>query len=220
MNTVASFTMHLVKPFSPHRSLMDVGGKAGRHMGVEEAALLRAARNGDDDAFGTLIQPCLDPSYRLALRIVDDPTEAEDAVQDALYKAWRALPGFRGDAKFSTWVYRIVWRECVDRTRRRESLLLEVDVVDANPTNDPEQRWEARETQTEVEHALRRLSVPYRTVLTLFYIEDLPMREIADILELPLGTIKTHLHRARNALRKVLSETESHGGRGRGNAFG
>lgn len=188
--------------------------KAGRQMEVGEAELLRAARGGDDQAFGRLIQTCLDPAYRLAVRILDDPTEAEDAVQDALYKAWRALPRFRADAKFSTWIYRIVWRVCVDYSRRKQSLLLDIDVVDTNTGNDPEERWEARETQSEVERALRRLSVPYRTVLTLFYIEDLPMREIADILELPLGTVKTHLHRARNALRKVLSEAESGEGRG------
>lgn len=173
-------------------------------MEAGEAALLRAARRGDDNAFGRLIQPCLDPAFRMAVRILDNSADAEDAVQEALYKAWRGLEKFRGDAKFSTWLYRIVWRECVDRTRRKQLVPLDAEIVDTDVRADPVTQWETAETRGEVEQALRRLSVPYRTVLTLFYIEDLPIRDIADILELPVGTVKTHLHRARNALRKAL----------------
>lgn len=190
-------------------------------MEAGEGELLRAAQSGDDDAFGRLIRPCIDPAYRLAVRMLDDRTEAEDAVQDALYKAWQALPRFRGDAKFATWIYRIVWTTCVDRTRRREaSLPLEVDPADANPDHDPEQHWETRETRRTVEDALRRLSLPYRTALTLFYIEDLSIRDIAAIVGLPLSTVKTHLLRARNALRNELSATDVSEGRGSRHARG
>ena len=140
-------------------------------MGADEAELLRAARQGDDDAFGRLVRPRLDRAYRLAMRMLANPADAEDAVQDALYNAWRALPGFRGDAKFSTWLYRIVWRQCVDRIRSKQSLPLEVQVVDTGAHYDPGTRFEIVETRDEVEQALRRLSIPYRTVLTLFYIE-------------------------------------------------
>lgn len=171
-------------------------------MNVREAELIRRAKNGDDQAFARLVEACLDQAYRLALRIVG-PSDAEDALQDALYKAWRALPGFRGEAKFSTWLYRIVWRTCIDRGRRVEALPLETDVPAAHEASGPELQWEEAETRREVEEALMELPVVYRTVLTLFYLEDVPVREIAQILEVPLGTVKTHLHRARAALRRV-----------------
>lgn len=187
--------------------------KARLEMVPEEAELLRRAREGDDGAFGRLAEPCLDPAYRLALRILGDPAEAEDALQDALYKAWRALPQFRGESKFSTWLYRIVWRVSSDRLRRPSPLLLDVEPEDASTDYDPESRWEGVETQREVERALRRLSAPYRAVLSLYYVEDLPVREIAAILDLPVGTVKTHLHRGRLALRKALAAEE--GGEGR-----
>ena len=183
---------------------MGVRSKAGHVMVLGEAELLRRAREGDEQAFGRLVEACLDQSYGLALRITGHTAEAEDALQDALYKAWRALPGFRGDSKFSTWLYRIVWRVCVDRMQKGETLPLDVDLEDPRDEYDPQKRWEDVETRREVERALMQLPVAYRTVLTLFYIEDLPVREIAEILELPIGTVKTHLHRARRALQKVL----------------
>ena len=136
-------------------------------------------------------------------------------MQDALYNAWRALPGFRGDARFSTWLYRIVWRQCVDRTRRRRPLPLEEPAAAAGSGDDPQARVEALETREELERALRRLPVRYRTVLTLFYVEDLPIKEIAAIVELPVGTVKTHLHRARRELRKAVGAGGANRRRGR-----
>lgn len=177
-------------------------------MGIGEAELLAAARQGNDEAFAQLVRPCIDPAYRLALRILNDAAEAEDAVQDALYNAWRSLPRFRGEAKFSTWLYRIVWRQCVDRTRRKQPPALEEDIVQSDQRHDPAIHFEATETRDEVEQALRRLSVPYRTVLTLFYIEDLSIKDIADIVGMPVATVKTHLHRARKELRKLLCPAE------------
>lgn len=173
-------------------------------MDTGEVELLAAAQRGDDEAFGKLVRPFIDPAYRLALRMLNDAAEAEDAVQDALYNAWRALPRFRGEAKFSTWLYRIVWRQCVDRSRRVKPLALDEDMVQIDQRHDPAGRFETAETRSEIEQALRRLSMPYRTVLTLFYIEDLPIKEIAEIVGLPVGTVKTHLHRARKELRKQL----------------
>lgn len=173
-------------------------------MGTDEAELLRAARKGDQEAFAQLVRPCLDPAYRLALRLLNDAAEAEDALQDALYNAWRALPNFRGHAKFSTWLYRIVWRQCADRWRRRQPEKLEEACVVAGHDGDPAARLERLETRDEVESALRQLPAGYRIVLTLFYIEDLPVKEIAAIVDLPVATVKTHLHRARKELRKRL----------------
>lgn len=198
----------------------------------EEAALVRAARAGDDEAFGRLVRPCVAPSFRLALRMLADETEAEDAVQEALYKAWRSLPRFRGGAKFTTWLYRIVYSECVDRARRRRrepvsvASLSDTDVHgggggdgtgrgdSAKAFADPAAHVLRSEQRQIVEDALLRLSEPYRVVLTLFYIEDWSLKDIADVLQWPLGTVKTRLHRARHAMRKALSQTHIEGKRG------
>ena len=174
-------------------------------MGTEEAQLVRSARAGDDQAFGRLVEPYLDPLYRTALRIMRGRPEAEDAVQEALYRAWRALPSFRGDAKFYTWLYRILWRVCADLASGRETLPLEVDAEDGTADRDPERRLEAAESRSEIEEALRKLPAHYRAALTLYYVEDLPVCDIAEILGLPAGTVKTHLHRARKALRESVS---------------
>jgi len=177
-------------------------------MGTGEAELLQAARQGDHEAFARLVRPSLDTAYRLALRVLGDAAEAEDAVQDALYSAWRGLARFRGGAKFSTWLYRIVWRQCVDRLRRPQPAALTEQAADVSFDNDPATRVETLEAESRVERALRQLPAAYRTVLTLFYIEDLPIKDVARITGLSLGTVKTHLHRARKELRKLLEESE------------
>lgn len=213
---------------------MVVKTKAGRGMRGEETALVQAARAGDDEAFGRLIRPCVDPSFRLALRMLGDEREAEDAVQEALYKAWRSLPRFRGEAKFTTWLYRIVHRECVDRSRqRRRDPVPIASVPETGVTGgaegdgargrgaggsgdayiDPAVQVLRSEQRQIVEDALLRLSEPYRVVLTLFYIEDWSLKDIADVLQWPLGTVKTRLHRARYALRRALSGTDIEGER-------
>jgi len=181
----------------------------------DEAGLLRRAKEGDHQAFGQLVEPCLDQAYRLALRIVGDCGEAEDALQDALYNAWRALPRFRGESRFLTWLYRIVWRVSVDRLRKAKALPVDADLLDAAQAQgddagwyDPERSLEGAETRREVEQALGRLPVAYRTALTLYYIEGLPVREVAQVLEVPVGTVKTHLHRARLALKKELDRID------------
>ncbi|SRR5690606_13391608 len=172
----------------------------------DEAELVRRAKEGDDQAFASLVRPHVDRAYRLALSIIADPAEAEDALQDALYKAWRALPQFRHEAAFSTWLWQIVRRTSLDRIRRAPALAFDETLHDHDPAGDPAWRWEQAERRHEVFAALNRLPIAYRTVLTLFYVEELPIREIAEVLELPVGTVKTQLHRARKALRRALSD--------------
>lgn len=174
----------------------------------DEREVLRMARDGDGRSFEKLIRPYMDSAFGLAVRILENRAEAEDAVQDALFKAWCALPNFRGDAKFSTWLYRIVWRECVNRTRQRQSLPMEMDLVDRTSSGSPEKSLDRAETKSDIEEALQRLSVPYRAVLIFFYFEDLSVKDIAGIVGSPVSTVKTRLHRARKALGKILYEDE------------
>lgn len=177
----------------------------------QEEEALTAARQGDPQAFGRLVGPLLDPAYRLALRTLGHREEAEDAVQTALYKSWRALPRFRGEAQFSTWFYRILWRECTDRLRRPAPLPTDQEIARADEAHDPERRWEDVERRHLVARVLKRLPLPYRTALTLFYLEELSVKEIAEILKLPVGTVKTHLYRGRSAFRAELLKEQASG---------
>lgn len=177
-----------------------------------ELELVRKAQEGDDHAFARLVEPCVDPAYRLAFRLLRSAHDAEDAVQDALYKAWRALSHFRGEATFSTWLYRIVWRTCADRARRPQPVPAEVEGAASPGGTDPQAQLEEAEERRAVEAALRRLPVPYQAAVALFYLEDLPLKQVAEILGIPVGTVKTHLHRARRELRAALSERLDAGG--------
>src|SRR5690606_10081880 len=172
----------------------------------DEAELVRRAKEGDDQAFASLVRPHVDRAYRLALSIIADPAEAEDALQAALYKAWRALPQFRHEAAFSTSLWQIVRRTSLDRIRRAPALALDEKLPHRAAARGPALRWEQLATRHAAFAAVTRLPGASRTVLALFYVEELPIREVAEVVELPVGTVKTQLHRARKALRRALSD--------------
>ena len=186
----------------------------------QESETLAAARQGDPQAFGRLVQPLLDPGYHLALRALGHREEAEDAVQAALYKSWRALPRFRGDARFSTWFYRILWRECSDRLRRPPPHPVDPEATPGDGAHDPERRLEELERQSLVARVLERLPPPYRAALTLFYLEEFSVTEMAEILQMPVGTVKSNLFRARAAFKAELLKEQAarEGGGARGSA--
>lgn len=168
---------------------------------VVEHALVARARSGDEEAFRRLVERNQDRAYGLALRIVRSPRDAEEVAQDSFVRAWKALPSFRGEARFSTWLHRIVARCALDRAaalgrrRDREAEMSEaIERFAASDAVDPVRRLE-------VESLVAGLSAPQRAVVSLFYARDQSVREIARALDMPLGTVKTHLHRARAALR-------------------
>jgi RNA polymerase sigma-70 factor (ECF subfamily) len=173
----------------------------------DEDAVLDRAVAGDAGAFRVLVEVYRDRAYGLALRIVGSPEEAEEVAQDAFVRAWRALPRFRRDARFATWLYRIVTRCAFDasaalRARRQRETGLEVAESAA--------AFPGRATGVDPGGERRRLerligTLPevQRAVVTLFYYEDRAVVEVACILDLPEGTVKTHLYRARAALRRA-----------------
>jgi RNA polymerase sigma-70 factor (ECF subfamily) len=143
-----------------------------------------------------------DAVFETALRIVRSREEAEEAAQDAFVRAWRALDGFREEARFSTWLYRIAVRCALDaaarlRQRRDREVAAEPERIERAPAPD-----RAVTDRRRLERALGRLTAVQRAVVTLFYLRDRPVEEVARILDLPAGTVKTHLHRARGALRR------------------
>jgi RNA polymerase sigma-70 factor (ECF subfamily) len=170
--------------------------------GPSEREWVDRARSGDTEAFRKLVERHGDRAYGLALRMLGSAAEAEEAAQDAFLRAWRALPGFRGESTFSTWLHRIVVRRALDRqavlkTRRaREAPLDEAVERDlaAPGALDPG-------LQRTLDRLLLDLSDVQRAAVMLYYYEDRSVDEVARMLGLPEGTVKTHLHRARGILR-------------------
>lgn len=180
----------------------------------EEKQRVARAQNGDIEAFESLIHHYAEDMYNLALRIVDHPDEAEDLAQEAFVRAWQGLPGFRGEARFSTWLYRIVVNVCYNRLPRlkRELSTLAPDVAAlhmADPQPDAPTQLLAAETAAVLHHAIDNLPANYRLLITLRHLQEMSYNEIAEVTELPLGTVKTGIFRARRLLREVLESYEA-----------
>jgi RNA polymerase sigma-70 factor (ECF subfamily) len=154
------------------------------------------------------------PVWRLARRLTTTEEEALDTTQEIFLRVWRGLPGFRGEAKLSTWVFQIAWNYL--RAHRRkvgrslqiigEDMNAAQDLVDtaADSAPDPERRARATELLGRVEVALERLPEHYRVVVWLRDGEDLSYQEIADALDVPIGTVRSRLARARAALKELV----------------
>ena len=181
-------------------------------MDHQEQSWIASARNGDEAAFGELVQKYQKRVYALTVRMCPTPELAEEAAQEAFLSAWQGLPFFRGDAAFSTWLYRLASNACVDllrKERRHQGTSLDDDTVgaeipDTKPT--PEEAAETKELRAQIEAGLRQLSPEYRAVLILREIQQLNYDEIADALSLDLGTVKSRISRGRRQLRDFLKE--------------
>jgi RNA polymerase sigma-70 factor (ECF subfamily) len=178
-----------------------------------DAELVVRARQGDEAAFEQLVLRHQRYVFNLAYRVLGDYTEAEDMAQEAFVRVWRGLSGFRGQARFTTWLYRIVYNLCLNRLPglQRERLQTEpLEEVLADPGPSPADLFAVREKMAFLHAQLDRLPEKYRLVLTLRYLQHLSYDEIAAALEMPMGTVKTHIHRAHRLLRERLSQWEKH----------
>ena len=178
------------------------------------AALVQRAQHGDRAAFGELVGSTQQQVYNLAYHFFPQPQEAEDLTQEIYLRAWRALPSFRGEARFSTWLYRIATNVCLNRRRqlRAQPPLAEDEALLENmPAGQagPEAILAARDRKARLWQAVRSLPDRYRLVLALFYQQQLSYEEVAEALALPLGTIKAQLNRARHALVGILRKEAS-----------
>ena len=178
--------------------------------------LVARAQASDREAFDRLVDETYSMAYATAYRLVGDPDAACDATQDAYVRAYASLRTFRGNSTFSTWLYRIVVNVSLDLLRRRartpepltavfdEDEPREIEIVDHSA--DPQRDVERRERQALVLKALQRMSEDHRTVLVLFDLNGLAYEQIAEVLQVPLGTVKSRLNRARLALRDAIRE--------------
>lgn len=165
----------------------------------DDARLVAAARSGNPDAFETLVRRHGGKVYRVALRLVGDPTDAEDATQDTFVQAWRHLERFRGDSAFSTWLYRIVVNRCLRLLRDRPSTAPLVELP-APAIADPQRAVEVGSQLEAVSRAVLALPFQRRAPLVLRELEGCTYEEIADALEISLPAVKGRLHRARREL--------------------
>lgn len=180
-----------------------------------EEQLVQRAMQGEREAFSQLLQLYQRSIYNLALRMVGDREDACDLTQEIFLKAWRSLAFFRGEASFSTWLYRLASNICIDflrKEKRRKSVSLvflddEESYVTEIPSDEPlpEEQVISREELRQLSAAMNELEVEYRQILTLRLIDNLPYEQIAEILDLELGTVKSRLWRARTKLRKKLT---------------
>ena len=181
-------------------------------MNDQEQNWIQASKGGDQAAFGHLVETYQKRVYALTVRMCPTPELAEEAAQEAFLSAWQGLPFFRGDAAFSTWLYRLASNACVDllrKERRHQGTSLDDDAVgaeipDTKPT--PEEAAETKELRAQIEAGLRQLSPEHRAVLILREIQQLNYEEIADALSLDLGTVKSRISRGRRQLRDFLKE--------------
>jgi RNA polymerase sigma-70 factor, ECF subfamily len=167
---------------------------------ASDEALARRAAEGDEAAFEELVVRYQDRLYTLALRITLSDADAYDCVQEALVSAWRGLGGFRHDARFSTWIHRIVVRKAYDVLDRRRRTAEPVDEVPATSVDSP------ADARMDLLEALGRLELEFRVVAVACDVVGLSMDEAALVLDLPAGTVKSRLHRARARLAETLQQ--------------
>jgi len=176
----------------------------------EDHDLVARARDGDPAAFDELVRQQAPQLYRLLVRMIGDAGAAEDVAQESFLRAWRALPSFRGDARFSTWLHRIAVNEAnrfLARQSRRELLpfddvMLEVPDLGAQT----HEIAEAGELRAKLEELLAELPAHYRAPVVLRDVEGFSNEEAAELLELDLRNFKSRLHRGRMAIRRRLEE--------------
>jgi RNA polymerase sigma-70 factor (ECF subfamily) len=183
---------------------------------MTELQLIDAARGGDQDAFAELVRLYEKRVFALTMRMCKNADDAAEAAQEAFLAVWQGLKFFRGESSFSTWLYRLASNACVDLLRREgrhraaagPSLNdedLNIDVADHLPT--PQDAAEQKELRQQIEDGLAALSPEHRQVLILREMHQLSYDEIADTLELDIGTVKSRINRGRKQLRKILLET-------------
>jgi RNA polymerase sigma-70 factor (ECF subfamily) len=168
-----------------------------------DADLIGRAQRGDEEAFASLAVAAGDRLHAVAFRILRDTDLAEDAMQQALLTIWRDLPQLRDPARFDAWSYRLLVRACYAEGRRTRRWAANVRLIrDGEPEGAEGQRSVIDRDQ--LERGFRRLSIDHRAVVVLHHYLDLPLDEVADVLGVPAGTVRSRLHHAMRGLRAAL----------------
>ncbi len=182
-----------------------------------EAQLVKASQQGDQNAFALLVQNHQRLVFNMVLRMLQDYEEASEITQEAFFAAWQGLPAFRGEARFATWLYRIAYNCALKQLeRRKRERFLQVAMAGerilegVNKQKGTEDMLELHALQAVVREQVEKLPDKYRIVLILRHLQEKTYEEMADILSIPVGTIKTHLFRARHLLKERLNTAFSY----------
>ena len=178
------------------------------HGGGMDRELVVRAQHGDQEAFATLAAASLGRLNAIARLILRDHSAADDAVQDALVDAWRGIRGLRDADRFEAWLRQLLVRSCRDRARRDgRRRVVEIQILPGDGLSGPDGQL-GLATRDQLARGLDRLTLDQRAVLVLTYFLDLPATEAAQALEIPVGTLKSRLHRSLEALRAILESDE------------
>ena len=185
-----------------------------------DAEVIRRCQQGDVEPFGLLVRRYQDRVYNLAFRLLGNSEDARDAAQETFVSAYTALGRFEVERPFAPWLLRIATNACYGLLRKRSPQVVMMSaLVGEEPDtlhpiersmepsrSDPQRELERTHRDEQIQRAVLSLPEPYRTVVLLRYMEEMPYEAIAQVMELPLGTVKTYLHRARARLRLALEE--------------
>jgi RNA polymerase sigma-70 factor (ECF subfamily) len=184
---------------------------------TDDQRLIAASLRGNASAFGELVRRHQDRLYHTVYRLVDNPEDALDVIQEAFLSAYQSLDSFKGDSLFFTWLYRIAVNTAISMKRKRRVVYsidaarngdAQIDPADPSELNRPGHALEQAEQSRRVHEALSKLSPEHRAVLVMKDMEGQKYEDMADVLDVPIGTIRSRLHRARLELRAILEQDE------------
>jgi len=198
--------------------------RSGRQRQISDEDLVRQSRQGVESAFVELVGRYKDKIYNLAYRMLGNREEAEDVAQETFLHTFRALDSFRVEERFSPWIYKIASNLCLDRLRKYRYIVTSLDEPIgsggdipqqvADWSSSPDKVYEVNELRADTQHAISGLPPKYKVVVVLRHLHDMSYDEIARVLNIPQGTVKTRLFRAREILRRRLSRLYGDNGRG------
>ncbi len=179
------------------------------------ANMVTQVKKGDQEAFEGIVDLFKDKIYRHCFRMVGNGHEAEDLAQETFLRAYRNISKYNNEYKFSTWIFRIATNLCIDRLRKKKpDYYLDAEVPGTDGANMysqlsteeplPEEVITENEQWNELQAEIMKLPEKYRTAILLKYVEDLSLEEISQVMDIPVPTVKTRIHRGREALKKVF----------------
>lgn len=187
---------------------------------MKDEDIIRLIIKGDSQLYSEIIDRYSGKVYSTAYSYTHNQEEAKDLVQEILIKTYNSLNGFKADAKFSTWLYRIAVNSCIDWSRKKKSKVImtaisfeDTDILDiiVSDAEGPEEQLLQQENKEVIRNAVDDLPEIYKTVLILYYFEELQVQEICSILDIPKKTIETRLYRAKKLLKSILKQELSGG---------
>jgi RNA polymerase sigma-70 factor (ECF subfamily) len=169
--------------------------------------LIETSLRGSEKAFRQLVERHHPLAFSAVRTVMGDRDDVEDVVQDVFIKVYRALATFRTDSRFSTWLYRIARNEAISHVRKKtmSGPPIEETVLESPESSRPDQQYQVREEQSLMSRYLEQLEENYRTVLELRYLGERSYQEISEAMELPIGTVKSYIYRAKAELKRIMT---------------